>query len=261
MLPTPSTSHVDYDRVYEPAEDSYLLLDTLSSESESAFLQKRFPRDAPSPLCLEVGTGSGVVLAFLTVNASRITGRSDVMTIGSDVNEFAADAAKQTALKAADDARRTDLGPGSFVDCILSDLTAAIKPGSIDILIFNPPYVPSESVPAMPTDSADTSSKDTFARDSNLLYLSTDGGIDGMEVTDRLLDQLPSVLSSRGVAYVLLCAGNKPDQVMQQIRSWPATNDVQWKVEKVGSSGRKAGWEKLCVIRIFRSLPDVARDE
>ena len=65
MLPTPDTSHVPYKRVYEPAEDSYLLLDTLSSAVETEYLQKAFPDIAP--LVVEVGTGSGVVLVFVHV--------------------------------------------------------------------------------------------------------------------------------------------------------------------------------------------------
>ena len=72
MLPTPSTSHVNYDQIYEPSEDSYLLLDTLSSPVEVDFLCPRFPPGSPSPLVLEVGTGSGVVIAFVLANAERI---------------------------------------------------------------------------------------------------------------------------------------------------------------------------------------------
>src|SRR5688572_15526847 len=101
MLPTPDTSHVPANLVYEPSEDSYLILDTLSSESERAFLRQRFPTrtnlsspadrssssprevavggapggerpdvTTPAPLALEVGTGSGVVSAFLAAHAA-----------------------------------------------------------------------------------------------------------------------------------------------------------------------------------------------
>ena len=252
MLPTPSTSHVNYNRVYEPAEDSYLLLDTLSSETEVAFLNDRFPPNTASPIGLEVGTGSGVVLAFLTAYAKRMLGRSDIVVFGVDVNEFAVKATSETVANALKEARKGSLIPGSFGDCVVGDLTTAVKPGSVDILIFNPPYVPTESIPYLPLDTTLTGSDDSFVRDSHLLSLSTDGGADGMEITSRLLSQLPRVLSDRGVAYILLCAGNKPDEVMQKIREWHSEDGSPWRAEKVGSSGRKAGWEKLCVIRVFR---------
>lgn len=248
MLPTPSTSHVNYDRIYEPSEDSYLLLDTISSTAETAFLHTRFPTENPPPLVLEVGPGSGVVLGFATANAKHIFGRSDVLTCGVDVNVFACEATEQTVGIAVQESKVSNLGPGVFLDSVCGDLTSAVKHGSVDVLIFNPPYVPSETVPAALSDTLDA-----FQQDLHFSYLATDGGRDGMEVTDRLFDELPSVLSERGVAYVLLCAQNKPEVVMARIRAWTKQGDTHWNVEEIGSSGRKAGWEKLCVIRIWRS--------
>jgi release factor glutamine methyltransferase len=260
MLPTPSTSHVNYDRVYEPAEDSYLLLDTLSSEAETSFMRARFPPGTGVPIAVEIGIGSGVVLAFLTAHAKHITGRADILTFGVDINEFAAKAAERTILNATAEAKRTSSFPGSFADCIVGDLATTVKPGSVDILIFNPPYVPTESVPEAPSTFTDDESKNFFAHDSHLLSLSTDGGIDGMEITYRLLNQVPEILCERGIAYILLCAGNKPHEVMERIRAWPAMAGCQWRAEKVGSSGKTAGWEKLCVIRISRSIGGVDGD-
>jgi release factor glutamine methyltransferase len=252
MLPTPSTAHVCFDRIYEPAEDSYLLLDTLSSPSEAAFLHDRF-QGLPStpPLVLEVGVGSGVVLAFIAANAGHIFGRHDILTLGVDINSFACKAATQTvltAIKERNDQRTV------FLDVVNGDLASAVRPNSIDVFIFNPPYVPAELPDlsrhdqhnAIPIGKAATS----FEQDSYLLELSYAGGEDGMVVTNRMLEQVPETLSKgRGVAYVLLCAQNKPEVVKQQIRGW----GTGWMAETVGSSGKKAGWEKLVIVRIWRS--------
>nr|POE64885.1 erf1 methyltransferase catalytic subunit mtq2 [Quercus suber] len=252
MLPTPSTSHVNYNHVYEPAEDSYLLLDTLSSATESAWLQSRFASSKRAPVILEVGTGSGVVLAFVTAHARSIFGTSDVATLGIDVNRFACQATIETVTYATDEAMARGIAPARFLGCLQADLTTAIEPHSIDVLIFNPPYVPTESLPSLAEkldSDANLSSTQLFERDSHLLSLSYAGGIDGMETTTRLLQHLPDVLDRRGVAYVLLCAQNHPEDVKSCIAQLPG----RWSAEVVGSSGKQAGWEKLCILRICSS--------
>ena len=266
MLPTPSTSHVDTDRIYEPAEDSFLLLDTLSSEAETQFLRNRFAEQHPrglhhesdsSPLVLEVGTGSGVVLAFVTAHVHALFGRADVITLGTDVNAFACEATVETVSQACQ-AQRTHAhaGPGCSLAVLNADLTSPLRDGVVDLLIFNPPYVPSPTVPALQFPKVETALTDTecasrkFEEDSHLLRLSYDGGVDGIEVTTRLLEQLPNVLNlARGTAYILLCAQNKPAEIMQRIRAW----GDGWSVSVVGHSGKQAGWEKLQIIRVWRS--------
>ena len=275
MLPTPSTSHVDPDRIYEPAEDSYLLLDTLSSTNETNFLKHHFGQSGtqsrnaptPSPIVLEVGTGSGVLLAFVTTNAEAIFGRPDILALGTDVNNFACQATKQTVLQTCEGCardmpsglRRTPSeSTGLLLATLKADLASPIRGGMIDVLIFNPPYVPSAGVPDIQGDTLDSepapddakSRAESYERDSRLLALSYEGGVDGMEVTNRLLEQLPHVLNrNKGVAYILLCQQNRPEEIIQQIYNWVG----DWYVEVVGRSGKVAGWEKLCIIRIWKS--------
>lgn len=269
MLPTPDTSHVSFDNVYEPAEDSFLLLDTLASAHETTFLNDRFGArpasqlntngltnaKSSSPLVLEVGSGSGVVLAFVAANASTIFGRRDVLTMGIDVNEFACRATARTVVTNVTTASGLPLS--TFLDSITGSLTTCVRPHTVDMLIFNPPYVPSEEVPLTPAVMAAgdnlQSRSDIFERDNKLLALATDGGIDGMQITWLLLEALPAILSDRGVAYILLCAQNRPEEVKSKIKDWSkAGTRNAWDVQTVGSSGRTAGWEKLQIIRISR---------
>jgi release factor glutamine methyltransferase len=262
MLPTPSTSHVAFERVYEPAEDSYLFLDTLSSELEKDFLQNRFSLplnnagtsrgrgSAPPPVIAEIGTGSGVILAFVNAHAEIIFGRSDVLTIGLDVNGHACQATQETVRIAALDRIQEQKSHGFYVGNILGDLTAPLRAGVVDVLIFNPPYVPTHKLPKLPQPETvlGLAPVTSFENDSYLLALSYAGGADGMETTNKLLVLLPDILSPRGVAYILLCAQNKPESTMERIRSW----SPDWAVEVAGSSGKKAGWEKLQIIRIWQ---------
>ena len=243
MLPTPSTTHISFDRIYEPAEDSYLLLDTLSSADETAFLRSHF-QSSPPPLVTEIGTGSGVVLAFLTAHASTIFGRSDIFSLGVDINSFACEATSQTVSLALERQEEPHEG-GLYLGNVQGDLNTALRQNSIDVLVFNPPYVPTPTLPST-RDLRSFGEKTTFEEDSQLLELSYAGGEDGMETTNRLLDALPETLSQRGIAYILLCAQNKPEEVKSRVV------EHGWQVETVGSSGKKAGWEKLVILRIWR---------
>ncbi|OAG37581.1 hypothetical protein AYO21_08189 [Fonsecaea monophora] len=333
MLPTPSTSHVSYDLVYEPAEDSYLFLDTLSSPAETAWLRSRFslpsPRPSPlplpvagqqtptptslpksTPLIVEIGPGSGVVIAFLVANAKTIFGR-DVLSLAVDVNPYACRGTRTTVEKAlaekgaerrvaeekerggkavvlsedsggdgaendqgvSDDKGGRDEGGSIYLSSVNGDLATPLRPGEVDVLVFNPPYVPTDSVPATPTTTKEPepNSNPTFEEQSALLALSYAGGPDGMQVTSRLLAQIPEVLSPRGIAYVLFCRGNRPDEVKRWIRAWepsilpspPPRSQPEtagkaeqwqghWRAETVGTSGKTAGWEKLEIVRIWR---------
>ena len=254
MLPTPSTSHVSFDTIYEPAEDSFLLLDTLSSASEAAWLTDRFQtsNSSASPLVVEVGSGSGVVIAFTAANSKHIFGRDDILALAVDVNRDACQATKQTVQTAI--AETGNANSTHYLSSLTGDLVAPLKPGSVDVLLFNPPYVPTPSLPLLPqpgqNETKPLSRSEKFEHDSYLLSLSYAGGADGMETTNRFIEAIPSALNpERGVAYLLLCAQNKPEEVKARIvRDWEG-----WSAETVGRSGMQAGWEKLVILRIYRS--------
>ena len=91
MLPTPSTSHVNYNRIYEPAEDSFLLLDTLASPSETTFLRIRFPPNARPDESSHVMTVSVVrtTEAWYVRNADRASSLETLSEAGWDTeNQF-----------------------------------------------------------------------------------------------------------------------------------------------------------------------------
>jgi release factor glutamine methyltransferase len=247
MIPTPSTSHVNFNKVYEPAEDSFLFLDALSEASEIEFLKRTFPHGSASPLVCEVGSGSGVVLTFLVSHATMLIGRQDTLALAIDLNIEACRSTKQTFQIARAEQRHSS---GDLISAIQSDLLSSIRPGSVDVLIFNPPYVPSTEIPSeLHHNLIVDNFKSDFEKESNLLALSYAGGVDGMETTNRLLASLPSVLNPvRGIAYILFCARNKPKEVERQIASW----GPDWNVKVIAHSGKKAGWEVLQILRIWR---------
>ena len=174
-MQTPDISHLtaaDYDRVYEPAEDSFLLLDALEADLE--WLRARRPR-----LALEVGSGSGVVITALAAALP------DCVCLATDLSEAACRATWRTA-------RRN----GVSVLPVRCDLATALTPrlaGRLDVVVFNPPYVV-------------TSTEEVCA--TGELAASWAGGERGREVTDRLLPQLPELLAADGVFYLVAIREN-----------------------------------------------------
>ncbi|RPA86269.1 hypothetical protein BJ508DRAFT_411444 [Ascobolus immersus RN42] len=241
-LPTPDTSHLDSDEsIYPPSEDSYLLLDTLSSASESAYLASHFASPSPAPLVLEIGPGSGIVTSFITTFASEIFGRRDVLTLAADVNPAACSGTAQTVGRNLKDAEK---GHGIFLDALWVDLDSCLRGGEVDVLVFNPPYVPTESVPVFDENG------NCKGESEGMIEAAWAGGKDGMEVTERVLKGLERCLSKRGVAYVLFCAQNRVQEVIGRLEGGEYGRN--WKCDIVGRTGKTAGWEKLCIVRITR---------
>lgn len=222
MLPTPYIK-CDYETVYEPSEDSFLLLDTL--EVEQSYLAERF-HDCFSVVC-ELGPGSGIVTAFLMQNG--IPTKDFSIYLAADINPW--------ALEVTIDTAKRNGCTKSYLDPIQSDLNSFLRHNQVDLLVFNPPYVPAEKVPDTPINKEET---------DKWLDLALLGGADGMVVTDKVLNQLNEILSPKGVAYILFCARNRPESVIKKM-----IEKENWNIELI--MHRKAGWEVLSVYRFSKS--------
>ncbi|CEP63218.1 S-adenosylmethionine-dependent methyltransferase LALA0_S07e05116g [Lachancea lanzarotensis] len=230
MLPTPHVS-CDYDKVYEPSEDSFLLLDAL--EKDRAFLTQFLGSQGVNLVC-EVGCGSGIVTTFMMQN--NIPSKYSIY-VPTDVNPWALESTVGTV-------QRNECGQ-RFFSPVRTNLVHSIREQEIDLLVFNPPYVPAETVPAVPQDwELDPTKVASEQRPDDWLDLALLGGDDGMVVTWQLLNNLDSFLSAKGVAYILFCARNKPLDVVKHMQ------EQGWQSELV--EHRKAGWEVLSIYRFHR---------
>lgn len=177
-METPYQNHIDkaeFDYVYEPAEDSFLLIDAL--EKDLKYLKVKNPT-----FCLEVGSGSGVVITALGMALPN------AFCISTDINFKACVMSKLTASY-----NKVEL------DSINMDLVTSTRDNVFDVIIFNPPYVVTETEECGGHDIA----------------ASWAGGVKGREVTDRLLDMIPKKLAINGVFYILLIDENIPDEVIK----------------------------------------------
>ncbi len=93
----------DCRNVYEPAEDSELLLESALNEVKK------------NDRVLEIGTGSGFVSYFLKDRCSFI--------LATDINPHAVECARRFG-----------------IECVLTDLARGVV-GKFDLILFNPPYL------------------------------------------------------------------------------------------------------------------------
>lgn len=148
--PLPDLSHLgsaDFERVYEPSDDTFLLVDALAADAASLQVHSRYTRPRYTPtlhahapmlsrsharphprprapqalspgLCIEVGCGSGAVITHL---ASLLPPRSAWM-LGGDVSVDALRASTATAAR-----------NGASLQPVQMDLLSAMRPGLIDV--------------------------------------------------------------------------------------------------------------------------------
>ena len=100
----PTLAPCDHEDVYQPAEDTYLLLRAALAEARAG------------TLALEIGCGSGFISQELACKVARL--------IATDINPHAVRAARTRG-----------------IEVIRADLFRGIK-GKFDLILFNPPYLP-----------------------------------------------------------------------------------------------------------------------
>ena len=97
----------------------------------------------------------------------------------------------------------------------------------IDILCFNPPYVV-------------TTHEEVGSRGIEAAWA---GGIDGREVIDELLPYVKDILSPQGIFYLLLINENKPDEVVEIMKT-------KYGMKAKIILQRRAGREKQFIVKI-----------
>ncbi|WP_136590164.1 HemK2/MTQ2 family protein methyltransferase [Salinigranum halophilum] len=148
--------------VYQPAEDSALLARAAVDDVSGA------------DRVLEVGTGSGWV-------AERVAAETDARVVASDLNPHACRAARERARGLAAD-------EGSGFEVVTADLVSAFRDGAFDVVLFNPPYLPTDP---------DNEWGDWMER-------ALSGGESGRAVIEPFLDDVGRVLASGGRVLLLV---------------------------------------------------------
>ncbi|KAJ3196297.1 HemK methyltransferase member 2 [Irineochytrium annulatum] len=180
-MATPAYSHLkaeDFRDVYEPAEDTFLMLDALESDEKA--LKALNPT-----ICMEIGKPSGV---------------NEALYLATDINE-----------KAALASFRTGTENGVRLDCVRTKFALHLGTrlrGAVDVLIFNPPYVvtSSEEVGSTGIEAAWAGGIDgREVLDEFLPHVS-------------VLTIVKELLSDNGTFYLVTIRENRPLEIMETMK-------------------------------------------
>ena len=143
------------DLVYIPSDDTFLLAKNLEiKEGQSV---------------LEIGTGSGLVSMYASLLTDDVT--------ATDIN--------YNALELAE--KNFKLNNINTIKLEFGDLFEPVKDKKFDVILFNTPY--------LPTDSEDIINDD--------LNYSFDGGLDGRKVIDRFINEVSNHLNDKGIVQII----------------------------------------------------------
>jgi release factor glutamine methyltransferase len=139
---------------------------------------------------LDIGTGSGALAVTLALETGAAVCATDI--------------SPEAAAVAAANARTL----GAAVDFVVCDLAAAIGPGTIDLIVSNPPYVP----------LADREGLQREVRDYEP-HVALFAGPSGFDIYDRIVADAPRVLRPDGWLILELGFGSV-DHVAGLVSAW-----------------------------------------
>ena len=158
------------ENVYEPAEDSFLFAENLMV--------------GEGDVVLDMGTGCGLLGVVAAEKAGRV--------VCVDVNPYAVRCAKENA-------RLNGVLDKMFF--VQGDLFTAIRFGErFDLILFNAPYLPSESV-----------------EDTSWLGCAWSGGVAGRQVVDRFISEVPKYLKQNGRMFLMQSTLSDVDETLRRI--------------------------------------------
>jgi len=180
--------------VYYPSDDTYLLLNTLEKELKN----KKFKSS------LEIGTGNGLLSLSIYDQVTDLT----LVDININVIHHIIGIKKKYNL--------------NKINIIQSNLFEKISK-KYDLIIFNPPYVPSERFDD----------------------LATDGGKEGSEIIIKFLNKLYDFLEDNGVCYLLISSLNNKNKIFKKIKE----NNLEYKI----LNSKRIFFEELITLKIKKT--------
>ncbi|MHA1467230.1 MAG: HemK2/MTQ2 family protein methyltransferase [Promethearchaeota archaeon] len=178
-----------FNNVYPPSDDTYLIIDYLKKNVNENFFDG-LPISTISNI-LDMGTGTGIIALFLQ-EIKKYLSKFTTKIFASDISE--------AAIRCA----TLNEGVNNYKDNITfikSDLFRKFPPNllhSFDIIVFNPPYLPSISY----------KEKDPIPKSGDTNW---DGGEQGFEVFLEFITQAKDFLNSEQNYYIYFISSSSTD--------------------------------------------------
>ena len=157
--------------VYIPSDDTFLLAENLEIKKGQSVL--------------EIGTGSGLVSMYASLLTDDVT--------ATDINFNALELAE----------KNFKLNNIETINLEFGDLFEPVKDKKFDVILFNTPY--------LPTDSDDIINDD--------LNYAFDGGLDGRKVIDRFINEVSNHLNDKGIVQIIQSSLSNNDRTLDMFDS------------------------------------------
>ena len=188
----------DFLNVYEPSEDTFLLIDSIEIELENLFSLNYF-NTIENITSIELGCGNGLVSCCFLSKLKKLNTNKNIHHYCIDINKDAINLTKRILAKYNLD---------NNVTFIESNLFNNIdKKESFNIIIFNPPYV--------------TTDKEEYERalKEKDIYAAWAGGNKGSETINKFVEELKGRISDKCIILLLLSKENDYNNIINNIKS------------------------------------------
>lgn len=152
--------------VYIPSDDTFLLAENLEIKEGMSVL--------------EIGTGSGLVSMYASLLTDDVT--------ATDINYNALELAEKNFKLNKIDTVKLEFG----------DMFEPVKDKKFDVILFNTPYLP-------------TDSDDVIDDDLNYAF---DGGLNGRKVIDRFINEVSNHLNDKGIVQMIQSSLSDNDRTL-----------------------------------------------
>jgi 16S rRNA (adenine1518-N6/adenine1519-N6)-dimethyltransferase len=180
--------------VYEPAEDTFLLAENLAVEE--------------GDVVLDMGTGCGILGVLAAQKAGKV--------VAVDVNPYAVECATINA-EINGVAAKMDIRRGTLFNAIKQD-------EKFDVIIFNPPYLPSKA-----------NNQRTW------IERAWSGGSTGRTFIDKFISEAPNHLKEGGRILLVQSSLSNIDETMQKLE------EARFRVNVIAE--RKVAFERIVVVK------------